>query len=102
MGLHFGEITDEDRLIRLEHTCTEIRKTLMGTLLLAKDLYKDDLLNSREGEEVISILEEAEEAFVDTSLTNRFDRLENVLDVIHKRTKGLYTLMEYFSKYKKA
>jgi len=98
MVLHFAEITDEDKFIRLEHKCTEIRKTLMGTLLLAKDLYKDELLNSREGEEVIRVLEEAEEAFVDISLTNRFARLENVLNVIQKRAQGLYMLMEYLSK----
>ena len=42
----------------------------MGTLLLAKDLYKDELLKSREGEEVIRALEEVEEAFVYTSLTD--------------------------------
>ena len=98
MALHFGEITDDDRFIRLENKCAEIRKTLMGTLLLAKDLYKDELLKSREGEEVIRVVEEAEEAFVDDMLTNRFARLENVLDVIHKRTNGLYALMEYFTK----
>ncbi len=102
MALHFAEITDEDRFIRLEHKCAEIRKTLMGTLLLAKDKYKDELLKSREGEEVIRVLEEAEEAFVDTSLTDRFARLENVLDVIHKRSKGLYTMMDYLSRQKKA
>ena len=98
MVLQFGEITDEERLIRLEHTCTEIRKTLMGTLLLAKDLYKDELLNSREGEEVKRVLEEAEEAFVDTSLRNRFSRLENVLNSIQKRVQGLFMMMEYLSK----
>ena len=98
MVLHFAETTDEDKFIRLEHKCTEIRKTLMGTLLLAKDLYKDELLNSREGEEVIRVLEEAEEAFVDISLTNRFARLENVLNVIQKRAHGLYMLVEYLSK----
>lgn len=98
MALHFAEITDEDKFIRLEHKCTEIRKTLMGTLLLAKDLYKDELLNSREGEEVMRVLEEAEEAFVDISLTNRFARLENVLNVIQKRAQGLFILMEYLSK----
>ena len=97
MVLHFAEITDEDKFIRLEHKCTEIRKTLMGTLLMAKDLYKEELLN-REGEEVTRVLEEAEEAFVDISLTNRFARLENVLNVIQKRAQGLYMLMEYLSK----
>ena len=97
MGLHFGEITDEDRFIRLEHICAEIRKTLMGALLLAKDAYKDELLKSREGQEIISALEEAEDAFVDTSLTNRFARLENVLDVLQKRSQGLFMLMDYIS-----
>jgi len=101
MALHFGEITDEDRLIRLENKCTEIRKTLMGSLLLAKDLFKDELLKSPEGEEVIRTVEQAEDVFVDTSLTNRFARLENVLDVVDKRAKGLYALMEYVASHKK-
>jgi len=97
MALHFGEITDEDSFIRLGNNCSEIRKTLMGVLLLAKALYKDEFLKSREGEEVIRALEEAEDAFLDSSLTNRFARLENVLDVIQKRVQGLYTLMEFLS-----
>jgi hypothetical protein len=102
MVLHFGEITDEERFKRLEHKGTEIRKTLMGILLLTKDLCKNELLKSREGEEVIRVLEEAEEAFVNTSLTDRIERLEDVLDVIQRRTKGLYMLIEYLSKYKKS
>ena len=97
MALHFGEITDEDRLIRLEYTCTEIRKTLMGALMLAKALYKDELLKSGEGEEIIKTLETAENVFVDESLTNRFARIENVLDVTQKRAQGLFVLMEHLS-----
>ncbi|MEW6586376.1 MAG: hypothetical protein AB1442_12295 [Nitrospirota bacterium] len=97
MPLHFGEISDEDRFKRLENNCTDIRKRLMGALLLAKDLYKDELLKSPEGEEVKRSLEEAEDAFVDRSLTDRFARLENVLHVIQKRVQGLYSLMEYVS-----
>jgi hypothetical protein len=99
--LHFSETTDEDKFIRLEHTCAEIRRTLMGTLLLANDLYKDELLKSPEGEEVVRILEQGEEAFIDTSLTNSFARLENVLNVIQKRAQSLFMLMEYQSKSKK-
>lgn len=98
MGLHFVEPTDEDKLIRLENKCTEIRKTLMGVLLTAKDLYKRELLENREGEEVIRIIEEAEEAFIDSSLTNRFSRLGNALDVIDKRTKAIFLLMEHVSR----
>lgn len=100
MVLHFNEITDEERLIRLERISVEIRKTLMGTLLLAKDLYENELLKSREGKEVMGILEEAEDAFGETSLTNRLARLENVLDVIYKRSKGLYALTEHLVKHK--
>jgi hypothetical protein len=59
------------------------------------DLYKIELLNSREGEEIIWALEEAEETFVDSSLSNRVAKLENVLDVIQKRMQGLYMLKAY-------
>lgn len=35
MVLHFAEPTDEDRLIKLENKATEIRKVLLGALMLA-------------------------------------------------------------------
>lgn len=39
-------------------------------------------------------IEEAEDAFVDSSLTDRFERCENILNVIDKRVRGLFLLLE--------
>ncbi len=54
--------------------------------------------HKRECVEIIRMIEEAEEAYVDTSLRDRFDRLESILNVIHKRAKGLFLLTEYIAK----
>lgn len=96
----FGDTINEDRFLILEHMATEIRKKLLGTLLLAKVIWKDELVQKQEGIEILQTIEEAEEAFVNGSLTNRFDKLENILNVIHKRAKGIFSLMEYISKEK--
>jgi hypothetical protein len=40
------------------------------------------------------------EDFVNNSLTDRFEKLEDLLDVINKRAKGIFLLMEYISKNK--
>ncbi len=49
--VYFAYMTNEDRLIK---TATEIRKTLLGALLLAKDIWKDELEQEEEGIEVTS------------------------------------------------
>ena len=94
----FEETSSEDRLIRCENKATEIRKLLLGALLLAKGIWKDDLEEKPAGLEVLRAIEEAEEDFMNSSLTDRFEKLENLLDVISKRTKGIFLLMEYISK----
>ncbi len=96
--VHFADMTNEDRLIRLENRATEIRKILLGALLFAKDIWKDGLEQKQEGIEILKALEGAEKVFIKTSLTDRFERLENILDVIHKRSEALFVLMEYFTK----
>jgi hypothetical protein len=78
----FEKTPDEERLLRLENKGTEIRKLLMGALLLAKGVWKDDLERKPAGLEMLRAIEEAEEDFVDSSLTDRFEKLENLLDVI--------------------
>ena len=88
----YANINDEDRFEELENKLTEIRKLSLGTLLLAKEIWKDKL--KQEGPEVMRAIEEAEEAFVDSSLTDRFEKFENILDVIDKRVKGLFLLLE--------
>lgn len=90
----YTDIPDGERLERLENKLTEIRKLSLGTLLLAKEIWKDKLKQKEEVSEVMKAIEEAEEAFVDGSLTDRFEKLENILDVISKRVKGLFLLLE--------
>lgn len=97
MVLHFVEPSDEDKLIKLENKATEIRKCLLAALLLAKDTWKSELMG---GIEVIKAIEEAEEAFVDGSLKDRFKRLEDMLNVIHKRAEGILLSLEYVRKNK--
>ncbi len=89
---------NEERFETLENRLTEIRKLSLGTLLLAKEIWKDKLAQKEEGSELIKTIEEAEEAFVDSSLTNRFERCENILDVIYERTRGIFALLEYILK----
>jgi hypothetical protein len=48
MVLHFADITDEDRFKKLENKATEIRKILLGTLLLEKEIWKDELEQRKE------------------------------------------------------
>jgi hypothetical protein len=92
-------MTNEDIFIRLENKASEIRKILLGALLLAKDIWKDELEKRPEGFEVIQAIEEAEETFINSSLMDSLERLEDVLNVIHKRAKAIYALMEYVSKH---
>jgi hypothetical protein len=94
----FDEGVDGDRLIRCEKKVTEIRKLLLGTLLLAKNIWKDDLEQKPAGLEVLRAIEKAEEDFMNGSLTGRFEKIEDLLDVILKRAKGIFLLMEYISK----
>ena len=94
----FEETSGEDRLIRVENKATETRKLLLGALLLAKGVWRDDLEQKPAGIEVLQAIEEGEENFMNSSLTDRFERLEDLLDVILKRAKGMFLLMEYISK----
>jgi hypothetical protein len=73
----------------------------LAALLLAKDTWKDELDEKEGGNEVIKAIEEAEEAFVDGSIKDRFKRLEDILNVIHKRAEGILLLLEYVSKSEK-
>ena len=94
----YEETPGEDRLIRVENKAAETRKLLLGALLLAKGVWRDDLEQKPAGIEVLQTLEDAEEDFMNSSLTDRFEKLEDLLDVILKRAKGLFLLMEYISK----
>ena len=97
--LHFAEMTDEERLARLERKATEIRKMLFGALLLAKDAWKDELSRRGEGIEIMKAMEKAEESFTEGSQPDGFKGLEHTLDVINQRAKSIFDLMAYISKY---
>jgi hypothetical protein len=88
---------NEDRFLVLEHMTTEIRKLSMASLMFAKMIWKEELAEKEKGVEIFKMIEEAEEAFVDSALPDRFDRLENLLTVIYQRSKALFLLLEYFA-----
>jgi hypothetical protein len=59
--------------------------------LLLKEIGKDKLRQEPESSKIIKVIEEAEASFIDSSLADRFERIENCLDVINKRDlKGIY------------
>ncbi len=96
----FDEASAEDRVLSLENKAAEVRKLLLGALLLAKGIWKDDLEGRPGGIEVLRAIEEAEEDFIDSTLTDRFEKLEDLIGVVSKRAKGIFLLMEYVSRVK--
>jgi hypothetical protein len=96
----FEDAINEGRFLILENIATEIRKLLLGTLIFTKIIWKDELAQEEKYVEILRMIEEAEEAYVDTSLRDRFDRLESILTVIHKRAKAIFLLTEYVAKEK--
>jgi hypothetical protein len=68
--------------------------------MFTKVTWKEDLEKEGKGAEILTMIEEAEEAFVDSAVADRFDRVENLLAVIHLRSKVLFLLLEYFAKRK--
>lgn len=99
--VHFAEMTDEERIGRLEHKAEETRQMLLGSLFMAKEAWKEELSRSKEGIEILEAMEKAEESFVKGSHPDRFKRLEHTVDVINQRAKSIFDLMAYISKYKK-
>jgi hypothetical protein len=99
--VRFADMTDEERFARLEHKAAEIRKMLFGALLLAKEVWKEELFRRREGLEIMEAVEKAEESFADRSEPDRLKRFEQTLEVINRRAKSIFDLMSYVSKYSK-
>ncbi len=97
--VHFADMTDEERFARLEHKAAETRKMLFGALLLAKEVWKEELLRRREGLEILEAMEKAEESFAAKSQPDRFKRIDRTMDVINRRAKSMFDLMSYISKY---
>ena len=87
----------DDRFMILENKATQIRKMLFGLLLLSKDTWKDELLSTPRGLDVIKTMEEAEEEFIDSTLTDPIEKFDNALSVINKRARAFVTLIDYLS-----
>ncbi len=93
-----NELSD-DPFRFLEIKATQIRKLLLGSLLLAKDAWKDALLGTPEGLRVLKTVEEAEEEFMDLSITEPFAKLDDILGVINKRARAVVVVMEYIAQF---
>lgn len=96
--VHFADSDNEDSFVKMVNKAGEIRKTLLGVLLLAKNIWKDELVQRPEGIEIIETIENAEETFVNSSLTDPNERLEDIINVIRARVNGIFELLEYISK----
>ena len=97
----WGIITmQDDRFMFLEIKATQIRKMLLGSLLLAKDAWKDALQRTPEGLRVLKTVEEAAEEFIDPSLTDPVEKLDNVLGVINRRARAVVVVLDYLAQHK--
>jgi hypothetical protein len=90
----------DDRFMFLEIKAEQIRKMLMGSLLLAKDAWKDTLHGTPEGLRVLQTVEEATEEFIDPSITDPVAKLDNVLGVINTRARAVVVLLDYLARHK--
>jgi len=90
----------DDRFMFLEIKAEQIRKMLMGSLLLAKDAWKDTLHGTPEGLRVLQTVEEATEEFIDPSITDPVAKLDNVFGVINKRALAVVVLLDYLARHK--
>lgn len=90
----------DDRFMFLEIKAEQIRKMLLGSLLLAKDAWKDALQRTPEGLLVLKTVEEAVEEFIDPSLTDPVEKLDNVLGVINRRARAVVVVLDYLAQHK--
>ena len=94
------DLMHDDRFMFLEIKAEQIRKMLLGSLLLAKDAWRDALLGTPEGLRVLKTVEEAAEEFMDPSLTDPVEKLDNVLGVINKRARAVVVVLDYLAQHK--
>jgi len=98
---NYHDTMHDDRFLFLEIKAEQIRKMLLGSLLLAKDAWKDALLRTPEGLRVLKTVDDAAEEFIDTSLTDPIEKLDNVLGVINKRARAIVVVLDYLAQNKK-
>lgn len=95
-----GDLADDrgdSPFMVLENKAAQIRKLLLGSLLLAKETWKDDLLRSPRGLDVMKTMEEAEEEFIDTGIAHPVEKLDNALSVINTRARAFVVLIDYLA-----
>jgi len=92
--------TSDNRFRILENKATQIRKLLFGSLLLAKDTWKNELLSTPKGLDVMKTMEEAEEKFIDFTLTDPIEKLDSALSLINARARVLVTVIDYLAQNK--
>ncbi len=90
----------DDRFLLLEVKAEQIRKMLLGSLLLVKDAWKDALLRTPEGPRVLGTIEEAAEEFMDLSLTDPVEKLDSALGVINKRARAIVVVLDHLARHK--
>ena len=90
----------DDRFMFLEIKAEQIRKMLLGSLLLAKDAWKDVLLRTPEGLRVLKTVDEASEEFIDRSLSDPVAKLDDVLGVINRRARAVVVVLDYLAQHK--
>jgi len=98
---NYHDTMHDDRFMFLEIKAEQIRKMLLGSLLLAKDAWKDALLRTPEGLRVLKTVDEAAEEFIDTSVVDPIEKLDNVLGVINKRARAIVVVLDYLAQNKK-
>ncbi len=96
---NYHDKTHDDQFLLLEIKAEQIRKMLMGSLLLAKDMWKDALHKTPEGLRVLKTIEEAAEEFMDPSVTDPIAKLDNVLGVINKRARAVVVVLDYLAQH---
>ncbi|OPY76793.1 MAG: hypothetical protein A4E65_03091 [Syntrophorhabdus sp. PtaU1.Bin153] len=95
------DVSGEEKLERLVDTATEVRRLLLGMLLIGKGMWKETLEQTEEGTAIAAVLKDAEETFVDSSIFSLLEELENTLSVIHKRARAVFVLLDYISRCRK-
>jgi len=93
--------SDNSSFIVLENKAAQIRKLLLGSLLLAKDTWKDELFRSPRGLDVMKTMEEAEEEFIKTGIDHPLEKLDNALSVINNRARAFVVLIDYLAQLKR-
>jgi hypothetical protein len=94
--------TGDYRFMILENKAAQIRKLLLGSLILAKNTWKEELSSSPKGLDVIMTIEKAEEEFFDATLTDPVERLDRALSISNTRARAIVTAIDYLAGHKQA